>query len=76
MKTMTCAQMGGPCEAVITGNTPDEMVANGMTHLTAAHPEMAESMKTMPKEGMDKWMADFHAKWDATPEAAAAAPTA
>jgi predicted small metal-binding protein len=76
MKQMTCAQMGGPCEAVITGSTADEMIANGTTHLTAAHPQMLEDMKNMPKEAMDKWTADFHTKWEATPEMPSAPPTA
>lgn len=68
MKQMTCSAMGGPCEATITGNTPDEMIANGTTHVNEAHPELAESMKTMPKEALDKWNTDFQAKWEATPE--------
>ena len=63
--------MGGPatCSAVITGNTPDEMVANGAKHVDAAHPEMADNMKTMSKEDNDKWMAGFKAKWASTPDA-------
>jgi hypothetical protein len=62
--------MGGPatCTAVLAGNTPDEMIASGMEHLKQAHPEMVESMKTMPKETMDAWRADFQTKWDAQPE--------
>jgi hypothetical protein len=35
-----------------------------------AHPEIAESMKTMSKEMMDQWTADFQKKWDATPDMA------
>ena len=70
MKQMTCAQMGGPsdCNTMISGSTPEEMVANGMKHLTQAHPKMAEDMKMMSKEVGDKWMAEFKAKWDTTPE--------
>ena len=69
MKQMTCAQMGGPatCTTVMSGNTADEMRANGMKHVLQAHPDMAESMKTMPKEKMDAWMADFQKKFDAAP---------
>ena len=67
---MTCVQMGGPatCTATISGNTADEMVANGMKHVTEAHPEMAESMKTMPKETTEAWRAEFQGKWDAAAE--------
>lgn len=70
MKQMTCAQMGGPatCNAVITGNTPNEMIDNGMKHLMQTHPEMAVDMKAMSKEDMDKWGVGFQKKWDATPE--------
>ncbi len=70
MKQMTCAEMGGPstCNAAISGNTPEEMIDNGMVHLKAAHPDMVEGMKTAPKEMIDKWNADFHKKWDAAPE--------
>ncbi len=65
---MTCAQMGGPCDHDITGNTPEEMAANGMKHLQETHPDIAAKMQTMSKEENDKWMADFKAKWDATPD--------
>ena len=27
---MTCKQMGGPCDAKVKGETPDEMMKNGM----------------------------------------------
>ena len=66
---MTCAQMGGPCDAMITGTTPEEMVDNGMKHVTEAHPEMAEQVKNMSKEETDKWMTEFRQKWDAAPAA-------
>ena len=67
---MTCAQMGGPsdCTAVISGNSFKEATDNGMQHLVAAHPKMAEDMKTMPKEAMDKWAAEMEPKWNALPE--------
>ncbi len=57
MKTLTCAQMGGPCEEKISGNTPEEMMANGMTHLESAHPEMAADVKAAPKDSptMVEW---------------------
>lgn len=70
MKKMTCAQMGGPCEAEITGATQDEMTANGMTHIREAHPEMAADIEAMPKDDpkMVEWQEKFTAAWDATPE--------
>jgi predicted small metal-binding protein len=70
MKTMTCAQMGGPCEAKITGNTPDEMMTNGMKHLESAHPEMAADMKAMSKDDpkMTEWNKKFQEDWANTPD--------
>lgn len=50
MKMMTCAQMGGMCDTEVTGNTADEMMANGMKHLEEAHPEMAIQVKAASPE--------------------------
>lgn len=70
MKQMTCAQMGGPetCDFIITGRTAEEMVKNGMEHVTQAHPEMAADIKKMTPEETDKWMAEFRVKFEAAEE--------
>ena len=67
MKTMTCAQMGGPCEAKITGDTPEEMMANGMKHLEQSHPDMAATVKATPKDDpmMIGWNEKFMKDWEA-----------
>jgi len=64
---MTCAQMGGECDAKITGSTPDEMMANAMKHLETAHPEMATRVKAMPEDDptMVEWNKKFMADWAA-----------
>ncbi len=74
MKTMTCAQMGGPCDTAITAETEDEMMAKGMAHLESAHPEMAAKVKATPKDDpmMVAWGEKFHADWAAAPEVPAA----
>ena len=66
MKQITCAAMGGPaeCTTVITGNTAEEMVKNGMKHVEESHPEMMADIKKMTPEATAKWMADFTAKFD------------
>jgi hypothetical protein len=66
--------MGGPatCTAVLKGNTPEEMVADGMKHVEEAHPEMAVDIKKMTPEEMGKWMAEFKPKFDAAEEVPAA----
>jgi predicted small metal-binding protein len=67
MKTMTCSQMGGPCDAKIIGDTPEEMLVNAMKHLEEAHPDMAAQVKAMPKDDPtmiswnEKFMKDFEA---------------
>ena len=71
MKTMTCAQMGGTCDASMTTGTEAEMVQAGMAHITEAHPDIAEQVAAMTQEEKDTWAADFHAKWEAAPEDAA-----
>lgn len=35
MKTMTCKQMGGPCDAPFHGNTADEVIKAEDAHLKA-----------------------------------------
>lgn len=70
MKTMTCAQMGGMCDAKVQGATPDEMMANGMKHLEEAHPEMAANIKTMPQDApmMVEWSKKFMDDFASAPE--------
>jgi hypothetical protein len=62
--------MGGMCDEKISGGTPEELIGNGMVHLEAAHPEMAASVKTMPKDDpmMVKWSNDFMKTWEETPD--------
>lgn len=68
MKTMTCSELGGPCDAKMTTATKEEMMKVGMEHVEAVHPEMATKIKAMTKEETDKWAMDFDAKWMAKPE--------
>ncbi len=67
---MTCAQMGGMCEAEISGATPDGMMENGMEHLEVAHPEMAANVKAMSETDpmMVAWNDKFQKDFEATPE--------
>jgi hypothetical protein len=76
MRKMTCKEMGGSCEAIIEGNSAEEMVANGAKHLT----EMSEKDEghKKDKEVMDEaqkdpehgkiWFEEFKVKFDALPE--------
>jgi predicted small metal-binding protein len=67
MKQLTCSQLTGPCDAVIKGETKDELMKNGMEHVHAAHPEMVDAITHMSKEDGAKWQAEFDKQWDAAP---------
>ena len=70
MKTITCRQMGGMCDEPISGNTPEEIMSVGMAHVEKAHPDMAASIKAMPKDDpkMVEWGVQFQKTWDETPD--------
>jgi predicted small metal-binding protein len=70
MKTLTCAQLGGPCDAAISANTPEELMTKGMAHLESAHPDMAAKVKSTPKDDpmMVAWNEKFKKDWEAAPE--------
>ncbi len=70
MKTLTCAQMGGPCKEKITGSTEDEMMMNGMKHVEEAHPEMAADIKKMDRNDpmMTAWVEKFKITYAEAPE--------
>ncbi len=70
MKTLTCSQLGGPCDAKISGNTPEELMENGMAHLEQAHPDMAANVKAaLPNDPrMLEWNQKFEKTWANTPD--------
>lgn len=76
MKEMTCKEMGGSCDAVIRGETAEEMALNGGKHLTEMSEkdpghkrdkEVMDESQNNPQH-IEKWMAEFEAKFDALPE--------
>ena len=69
MKTMTCKQLGGPCEEKLSAESWDEMVQTMVKHVSANHPETAEKMKEMHEADPKKWGRETKPKWDAAPAA-------
>ena len=74
MKTMTCRQMGGPCDAQIHGETVEEMMNNGAKHLHEANDEahkpaleMMAGMQNKPEEAQ-KWNEEFAKKFAELPQ--------
>ena len=57
MKTMTCKQLYGPCDALIHGETPEEMMENSKKHameMIAKGDELhIDAMNTMKKQHMN-----------------------
>jgi predicted small metal-binding protein len=77
VKTMTCAQLGGPCELELRGETADEVIKAQDRHLReavrdgdAAHEPALQDMKGRwrhPLKGMG-WYRDTKAAFAALPE--------
>jgi len=72
MKTITCRQMGGPCDMAFTGTTPKEVMDQGAQHVMAStdpeHVKIAEQMKTMSPEDSAKWGKMYDELWVKTPD--------
>lgn len=77
MKTMTCKQMGGPCDEAFQAATSDEMMNMGAAHVAklaeegdAAHLEVKKLMdESMSNAAMaEEWSKKFQADFAAQPE--------
>jgi len=70
MKTFTCKEMGGLCDATIEGETIEEVAKKGGEHIMAmentneAHKKICDDMKVQGEEGKTKWMEWFRGVWD------------
>ena len=77
MKTMTCRQMGGPCELEHRGETADNVIKAQDSHLKesekagdATHQEARDAMKGRwrhPKKSMG-WYSDMKKTFSELPE--------
>jgi predicted small metal-binding protein len=76
MKKMTCNDIGGACNAIIQGNTAEEMVNNATEHVIKMSKkddghkrdkEMIDQTQQDPQAGK-KWFAEFQVKFAALPE--------
>jgi hypothetical protein len=77
MKTMTCRQMGGPCDEKLQGGTPEEIMDKGAAHLRQMtdpeHVKAREQMEAMPRDSDAgrQWNDQFMKLWNDTPDDAA-----
>ena len=77
MKTITCRQMGGPCDALLHGNTADEVIKADDQHLkdmVASGNDVHKTALTMmedrwknPASGIE-WYKKMQADFAALPE--------
>ncbi len=79
MKTMTCKQLYGPCDALIHGETAEKMMANSQKHAMEMvakgdmlHIKAMEAMRKqhadMTPEVMKQWMEKFYKDFAAQPD--------
>jgi len=79
MKTMTCKQLYGPCDALIHGVTAEEMMENSKKHAMEmvakgdkVHIDAMEAMKNqhmdMNPEAVKQWMEKFQNEFTAQPK--------
>jgi len=68
MKTMTCRDLGGPCDQELTASSWGEMVQTMTKHVMDNHPETAKEMEQMHNDDPEKWGKEMKPKWDAAPE--------
>ena len=55
MKTMTCKQMGGPCDVPFHGNTADEVIKAQDSHLKEMVAKDDEAHKSALKQMQARW---------------------
>jgi hypothetical protein len=55
MKTMTCRQMGGPCDAAFQGKTANEVIKAQDAHLKERVAAGDETHRSALKSMQDRW---------------------
>jgi hypothetical protein len=55
MKTMTCKQLGGPCDFPLRGNTANEVIKAQDTHLKEVVANGDETHESALKEMKGRW---------------------
>ena len=74
MKTLTCRDLGGTCDAKITGSTFKEVGKNSMMHVMEqiksgdeAHKAAADKMRNAPPEEQKSMMAEYEKRFNEAP---------
>lgn len=67
MKTMTCRELGGPCDRQLSARSWHEMVQAITQHVVENHPATAKQMENMHRADPQKWGREMKPKWEAKP---------
>jgi predicted small metal-binding protein len=65
VKKLTCTELGGDCDFVLTAETCDGMIEEMWRHLTEKHPTLLSAIVTTDVE---EWRDAVRQEWAATPE--------
>ncbi len=68
MKTLSCKDLGGTCEAKLSAASWDEMVQTMTKHVMEKHPDVAKQMEKMHNDDPTKWGRETKPKWDSAPQ--------
>lgn len=68
MKTLSCNDLGGTCEAKLSADSWDDMVQTMTKHVMEKHPDVAKQMEKMHNDDPTKWGRETKPKWDAAPQ--------
>ncbi len=68
MKTLTCNQLGGPCEQELSADSWGDMVKAMTVHVMDNHPDTAKEMTEMHAKDPEAWGKEYKPVWDAAPE--------
>lgn len=67
MKTLTCSQLGGPCNQELSAESWDDMVQAMTSHVMEKHPDTAKEMEQMHKADPEAWGKQYKPVWEAAP---------
>ncbi len=61
MKTMTCKELGGTCNAKLRASSWDEMAHTMTNHVMNRHPDVAKKMVEMYEADLKQWGREMEA---------------
>jgi predicted small metal-binding protein len=65
MKKLTCVELGGDCDFLMSAETCEGMIGEMCNHLKEKHPTLLRAIKDTDEK---EWRETVRKEWDATPE--------